>query len=376
MFSIVQSLFGRSYQNLIKVEVSTNKLLKNYQYLSALNKNIDVAPVLKSNAYGHGINLVAEALDQCNAPFFCVDSLYEAYELLKVGIKTKILVMGYVDPANLSVKKLPFSYAVFSQDVLEGIAQNQLQAGIHIFVDTGMHREGIPLEELPDFLKQIKNLNLNVEGLMSHFGMAEKPNDSETISQVKNFEKAQEIVKSNGFNPKWVHICASSGLLNNKQFSKYKIGNVARAGIASYGISPINDKQGLQPALKFTTRIAQIKHLKKGDKVGYDFAFTASKDMTIGILPVGYNDGLDRRLSNKGFVTINNISCPIIGRVSMNITNVDLSEVKNPKVGDEVIVYSDNTKDKNSIENAAKLCGTIPYDILVGLSPLTKRVLT
>jgi len=154
--------------------------------------------------------------------------------------------------------------------------------------------------------------------------------------------------------------------------------NIIRAGLASYGINPLEPSDPeykslkLQPALQFVTILTHIKTVFKGDKVGYNGTFTAKKTMTIGLLPLGYYEGVDRRLSNKGVVTINNIVCPIIGRISMNMTSIDLSAVKNAEVGDTVCIYSDKNQE-NNIVNAAKTAGTIPYELLVHLSESVRR---
>ncbi|MBI2334704.1 alanine racemase [Candidatus Daviesbacteria bacterium] len=339
--------FKKEYQALNRIEISRKSLLQNYKFLSVVNRKIKIAPVLKSNGYGHGILEVAGILDEVGTPFFCVDSLYEAYELFKAEIKTPVLIMGYTNPANLKIKKLPFSFAVFDLDTARVLSKFQPQAGVHIFVDTGMSREGITLEDLPDFLKTLKKLNVKVEGLMSH--LAGGMNNL----QIQRFHQAQKLVKKFGFNPKWIH----PGAIN---------GNMARVGLKLYLQKPV---------LKFISHLAQVKKIKKGDKVGYDRTYKAKKDTIIGIIPAGYYDGVDWGLSNKGFVKIKNIFCPIIGRVSMNMTTVDLSNI-NAKVGDEVVIYSDNPRDKNSIENAAKICQKIPYEILVHLAQSTKRVIT
>ena len=369
-------LFKKSYYPLNTIEISSSALLNNYRFLSGLTDDVTVAPVLKSNAYGHGLTLVAKILDSVSAPFFCVDSLYEAYELLKNKIKTPILIMGYVNPDNLKVKKLPFSYAIYDDALVAGISRYQPQAGIHIFVDTGMHREGISVEDLPGFLGYIKSFgNLKVEGLMSHLGVGENPATPGTKKQIENFKKAEEIVRQYDFAPVWRQIAASGALLHNKDY-KENLGNVARCGIALYGIDPEGKDLGhLQPALQLKTTLNQVKHVRKGEGVGYDFTFTAKKDMTIGILPLGYFDGVDRRLSNKGLVLVSNVACPIIGRVSMNLTTVDLSGVESPQVGDEVIVFANNPSSKNSIYNAALQCDIIPYELLVHLYSSTKRVI-
>lgn len=376
MINRLISFFKKEYKTLNLIEVSKHNLIHNYKYLSSLNRSVKVAPVLKSNGYGHGIINVAKILTSFNPPFFCVDSLFEAYELQESGIKVPILITGYTNPNNLKVKKLPFSYAVYTLDLLEAISKYQPNSGVHIFVDTGMHREGIPVSELPKFLEKLKTFpDIKVEGLMSHLASSEGKNDQLFLSQIKQFKKVIQIVKKYRFYPKWVHIAATGSVVNPQTRSIVsKVSNMARAGLALYGFSSSTDDKNLKPALKLITHIAQIKEIKKGEKVGYDGTYQAKKDILVGILPIGYYDGVDRRLSNKGVVTIDGIICPIIGRVSMNITTVDLTKVGSAQVGQSVVVYSNSPADPNCIENVAKFCKTIPYDILIGLAASTKRV--
>lgn len=374
-----------TYYPLNLIEISQQNLIRNYKYLSSLNKKTKIAPVLKSNAYGHGLNLVAKILDSglrqndkgSGIPFFCVDSLYEAYELLKAHVKTPILIMGYIQPENLKVKKLPFSYAVSTLDVAQAISKYQPHAGVHLFVDTGMNREGVPFDELPEFLESLPE-HLNIEALMSHLASSDDLKDPLNKTQIKNFQKALEICHKNGVYPKWVHLQNSDGLLYTSDVSTrlgtipHRVWNVSRVGLALYGI--FQDPH-LKPVLTFKSKIIQVKKLQKGDRVGYSGTFTAKKPLTLGVLPLGYYDGVDRRLSNKGFVTADGTPCRIIGRVSMNITTIDLTKVTNVTIGQTVTVYSSNPADPNSIANAAKLCKTIPYDLLVHLASSTKRIL-
>ena len=364
----------KSYYPLNKIEISEDALLYNYRYLSKLSA-LKVAPVLKANAYGHGLQIVAKALDSVGAPFFCVDSLYEAYELLKISIKTPILIMGYTNPENLKVKKLPFSFAVYDKETLDALIKFQPQASIHIFVNTGMNREGIQIAELPSFLEYITSFkDLKIEGLMSHFAMSDRYKDDLTREQLKNFHIALELFQKMKISPKWIHIGNSAASLLPKQYNG-KLGNMIRCGIASYGIGGELMDIKLKPALKVLTTLTGIKQIHKGEKVGYDFTYTAKKDMTIGILPYGYYDGLDRRLSNKGYVLIDRFFCPIIGRVSMNITTIDISGVKNPQVGQQVTIFSNNPKDRNSVNKSSLKAGTIQRDLLVNLSESTKRII-
>lgn len=380
MLSFVKKLLGREYQPLNKIHISKQALLDNYSYLSSVNPMVKAAPVLKSNAYGHGIKLVAGILDS-KPPFFCVDSLYEAYELLKTKIQTPVLVMGYIDPKSLNVKKLPFSYAVWDLEVVKALNKHQKGAEVHIFVDTGMNREGVKVSDLPEFLTTIKQYNnITISGLMTHLAEAEKAESELTKQQLKEFKKAYEIVRKMGFSLQFIHIGGSGALF--LKLPAYI--NIVRTGIAIFGVEDfslrskdiVRAERELKPVLKLTTKLVQIKSIKKGDKVGYGGTFEAKTDTVVGILPIGYYDGVDRRLSSKGVVLIDNVECPILGRVSMNLTTVDLSRLGSVEVGKEVIVFSDNPEDKNSVKNYAEMCNTIPYDLLVHLAPSTKRVLS
>lgn len=369
---LLQTIIGRKYIPLNEVEVSKSALIHNYKYLTGL-AGVPIAPVLKSNAYGHGIEIVGKTLDSLNPPFFCVDSIFEAYQLLKIKVKTPILVMGYVSGENLKVKKLPFSFSVYTQQMLENIKKYQPQAPIHMFVDTGMHREGVPLEELPAFLKKAKDMDLKIEGLMSHFAKPDAPYNINTGNQIDNFENALSIGKSLGIKFEHVHLFASVGVMNIKSYKN--MGNIARVGKALYGIDVVKNSTKLKPALRLKSTIIQLKDLKKGERVGYDFVFKAPYDMKTAILPIGYNDGVDRRLSNKGFVQVSGVYSQIIGRVSMNITVIDVTNVRNPKVGAKVTIFSNNPKDKNSIFNSAQICDAIPYELMVHIYPTTRRAL-
>ncbi len=375
MFRFLQK---RSYQNLNKISVSKSALLANHQKIQALHQEAKVCPVLKSNAYGHGLKETATIFDAMGSPFLIVDSLFEAYELYKLKVKTPVLIMGYTAPENFKVKKLPFEIAVFDLDLAKILNRYQARCSVHIFVDTGMNREGVKIADLPQFLAEIKKLrNLKATGLCSHFADADNPSSLEfTKQQIETFKKALEIMQEFGIDPKWRHISASGGAFKVKD----KAFNMLRVGLAHYGINPLaqNDadknKIALKPALEFSSTLVQIKKISKGDLVGYNCTFQAKKDMTIGLLPAGYYEGVHRGLSNLGCVKIRNIYCPIIGRVSMNMTSVDISKLKNPKIGEKVIIYSSKITDKNNLLENAKLIKVIPYELLVNLAESVKRV--
>ncbi len=370
-------LFQRPvYHHLNKILVSRSALEHNHAALKAKHPEAQIAPVLKSNAYGHGLKVVAPVFNSFGAPFLCVDSLYEAYQLHSLRLKTPILVMGYTHPDNYQVKRLPFQFTVFDLESARALNQSQRDCQIHLFVDTGMRREGIPLGDLSSFLVEIKKLsNLKVIGLMSHLADADNPDDNSfSQEQIGHYKEALRILASCGIEPRWRHLSASAGAIKFND----PIFNLLRPGLASYGINPLvkfDRKFGavdLQPALTFFTTLVQIKMIAKGDRVGYNGTFVAPRNMKIGILPAGYYDGIDRRLSNLGTVKVKDQQCRILGRVSMNITTVDLSDVE-AEVGDPVELISANPQAKNSLAELAKKANTIPYELLVHLAESLKR---
>lgn len=374
MIDILRRIFKRSFTPLNLIYISKERLVENYRELSSVNPEIKIAPVLKSNAYGHGIRLVGKILDGVGAPFLCVDSLYEAFQLYsKTGVVTPILIMGYIDPKSLQVKKLPFSFAIYDFEHARVLNEYQKGAKVHLFIDTGMNREGVRMEGLGEFLEKLKELkNIEIEGLMSHLADPAHPEAPLTKMQLQNFEKARRLVTDAGLKPKWFHIGGSYGLLN-----KLASGcNLVRVGRAVYGIDNMDSRLNLNlwPALKHTSKIVQIKKIKKGDTVGYMGSFKAKRDMVIGILPLGYNDGVDRRLSNKGVVMVDGVRCPIIGLVSMNITTIDLTAVKEPVLGQTAVVYSDNPKDDNCVVKMSAAGGLLPHEMLIHIAESTKRV--
>ncbi len=365
----------RKYQHLNKILVSRSALEHNYRVLADLNPNLQIAPVLKSNAYGHGLKLVASIFDKLNPPFFMVDSLYEAYEIRKLKLKTPVLIMGYTHPNNLKIKRLPFHFAVFDLDTARALNSKQRNCPVHLFIDTGMHREGVMPGELPGFLSELKKLtNLRLVGLASHLADADSTTGARfTEKQLQVFEDALEVVRAHGFDPQWRHVQASAGVMT----AKHPALNVARAGLVCYGLSPLSSARAgkitLRPALTFTSTLAQIKMLKKGDIVGYNRTYRCASDMTVGLVPAGYYDGVDRRLSNVGVISVEGVECPILGRVSMNMTVIGLDGVRNPRLGQKATIYSNDPSAGNSLASAAARCNTIPYDLLVHLAESIRR---
>lgn len=192
---------------------------------------------------------------------------------------------------------------------------------------------------------------------MSHFSTPD--NREVTEGQIVSFDAQLTSLKRHNISPRYTHIAASGGLLQAHEYKKLP-GNIARCGLAYYGYG----HPDLTPALRLTTKLIQIKHIKKGETVGYDGTFAAEHDMKIGILPIGYHDGMDRRLSGFGVVMIGDEICPLIGRVSMNLTTIDISHIS-ACVGDDVIVIDDDIHSPVSLLRQSERASMIPYDMLV-----------
>jgi alanine racemase len=367
------------YHHLNEVVLSRQAFAHNYHFFAQLQPNCAVAPVLKSNAYGHGLIEVAKISDNLHAPFLVVDSLHEAYQLSRQRIQTPILIMGYTDPRNFGYKKLPFATVVSSWEMIAYLAKHQPQMPLHLKIDTGMNRQGIKLSELPALLTQLKTLpKLNLLGVCSHFADADNPSSLVfTHQQLRQFESAVKMIQAAGFNPKWRHIAATAGALKISS----PVVNLIRLGIGFYGISPLSTKDSgqaqlqkqLQPALQLESTIAQLKTVSEGEQIGYGLSFTALKKIKIAVLPIGYFDGVDRRLSNQGVVSIGTALCPIVGRMSMNMMTIDVTNAGKVKVGDRVVIFSHDPQAPHSVWSIAHTIGTIPYEVLVHIAQSTHR---
>lgn len=363
--------WAKNYRTLNRILIDESALRHNLSLFRKLVPGQSVCPVLKSNAYGHGLVLTAKILDRESCDFFCVDSLYEAYELKKAKIKTPILILGYNHEENLR-KGLPFHFCAHDLHSLEVLTR--LKLPIHLKINTGMNRMGFSWDEWPRLLPFIKKINPKIEGVYSHFASADIDSGL-TDEQIARFKTVLASLREAGFHPKWTHISNSAGALKS-QDPEF---NMVRLGISLYGITPYEEidplhatLKDLQPALEFHSTLIGIQSLKKGDSVSYGETYIAEKDEVIGVIAAGYYEGIPRSLSNKGTVSIHGTVCPILGRVCMNHTLISLKGV-NATVGDEVVVYSKNPSDENSLTHQAQKAETIPYELLVRLSESVKR---
>lgn len=348
-----------------------------------------IAPVLKSNAYGHGLVGVAKALAHEPIAFFVVDSLYEVKVLRAQGVRANTLIMGYVAPTEIvrnfykdvactvtSMAQLRELISVEGNKSksLSGMARSR-KIYIHLKVDTGMHRQGIMPNEVREACALIKSAPyIELQGVCSHFADADGDDETFTRQQISVWRDVLKVVATLCGDIKYVHISATAGV----RYAQEYLGNVVRLGRGMYGTDPnLCVSLALQGALEMRTVLSGIKTINAGERVGYNGTFRAEKETTIATFPVGYYEGLDRRLSNKGVCMVRGVACPIVGRVSMNMASIDITTAlqRYPDIalGEPVVVISANKSDPNNIEAIAKACDTIPYEIVIHIPQHLRR---
>jgi alanine racemase len=388
---IIRTLWGALHHRnartrLVTIHLSYPNLIHNLKQFETLSPHI--FPVLKANAYGHGLTPIAHMLERAVSehairplPYIAIDSLYEAEVVRRAGIHTPLLVLGYTEPADIVECTLShITFMMISRDQIERLVKKisphrEQSITIHLKIDTGMSRHGITTDDIEHVRTLLQTPHLTLTGLATHFMSADDPADPATHAQIKVWEQAYTRFSHPQKPPLWCHISNSAG----HGWPQPAHVNASRLGLGLYGVNPDGPDAvaslTLKPVLTMTTRITSTRRIHAGTRIGYNGTFTATHDMTIATLPVGYYEGIDRRLSNAGSVNIHGIDAPIIGRVSMNITTIDISHIPQAVVGDEVIALGDSTTGNQTFGTIAKLAhGAIPYDIMTGLPQHIKRV--
>jgi alanine racemase len=326
--------------------------------------------VLKANAYGHGAVLVAGTIGhEPNVPFFAVDSHFEAEQLRAGGVTKPLLVLGFSRTETIMRSGLrDVAFTISSRRQFDDLLALNATRTVHLKFDTGMHRQGIPWSEAYQIIERVRGAALNVEGILTHFAESESDDSKLTAQQIERWNNIARRFKSEYPSIKHYHAANSGGFRHAKNI----VANAGRAGIALYGINPGNLAIPLRPALRMLSLVSDVRVVSAGESVGYSATFTATKETKLATVPVGYYEGVDRRLSNKGAYLIDGKEAPLRGRVSMNISSCEVAS--NVNVGDEVVIVSDKRDDANSAERIAKLCDTIPYEILVHIPAHLRRV--
>ncbi len=368
--------FDDDQKHLLSIAVSGDALVHNAHQFHLLFPHHTIGAVLKSNAYGHGLIPVGRFWDRhAVIGKIIVDSLVEAELLRNNGVKKPILILGHVPFARIkdlaAVRPVAIGVNSFEQaSRLAGLVSSLLE--VHIKVDTGMHRQGVLLGELAKTIEILSaNPHMRIEGLMSHLADADSPGGGPyTSEQIARWRQAVDVFRRY-IRGGQLHFSATAGT----RYIANGVNTMIRAGIGLYGFDVTQDQRlGVVPALSLQGKIVGTKIIPRGGGVGYNVTFRADRDMAAAVVPCGYYEGVPRALSNKGFMYYGDVPLPIIGRVSMNMTTIDVSAVQTPlRLEDEVEIFSTDLAKKNSIAWAAAACDTIPYEILVRLAPTIRR---
>jgi alanine racemase len=384
------------------VEVSERRLTENYRLLTEAAGDTAVLAVVKANAYGHGAAVCAPVLVRAGAEWLGVTDVVEgaairaALEAAGVarGEQPGILVMsGLLEEDAEDLVRLGLVPVVWMREQLEWLmeAAGRLGMGpvaVHVEIDTGMARQGVPVSvELEELVAWVRGEpRIRVDGVMTHFASSEVAGSLQTATQRGRFKRALQMFEGVGLRPAWVHAGNSSTIDNEGVRNAAWLRGIAgivgarsmvRTGIALYGYClPVEGeglsevRQGLQPVMTWKTRVIGLREVEAGDTVGYNGIFVAEHAMRLALLLVGYADGLRRELSASntragGWAMVRGIKAAIVGRVSMNLTIVDVSGIDGVELGDEVVVLGDDV----TAEDHARLAGTIAYEIVCGVRP-------
>jgi len=341
-----------------------------------LRKGVSILPVVKADGYGHGMEEIARASLSRGAKLLGVANIEEGIFLRKRRITAPILVLGSVYPLSnfsyiLRHNLTPSISSLQASEELSRIASRTgKKAKVHIKVDTGMGRIGISAENAAGLVRRVFKLpGINIEGIFTHLAAADSDYEF-TLEQIRKFRSIIDELKRDNIDIKYKHAANSTAILRYPDAHF----NLVRPGISLYGLFPFEGAEkeiDLQPVMQLKTKIVFIKRVKKGTSISYGRTWKAKRDSIIGTLPIGYADGYNRLLSNRGEVLIRGRRIPIVGRVCMDMCMVDVTSLPEVKVGEEVVLIGSQGKEKITAEEIAKLIGTINYEVACSV---TKRV--
>ncbi len=357
-------------------EIHLGNLRHNAEVLSGLAKGKALLAIVKANAYSHGAVEVSKALDGL-VDMLGVSTSEEALTLRKAGIKNDILIVGYTSLDSLcDLSRANIAVAVHDAERARQMSQIASEGGctlrVHLKINTGMNRLGISYDNSKEISATLLQKNLVFEGVFTHLAVADGMDIEErnfTAEQHARFMQAVTLIKKMGVNPKYIHCENTAGTA----FCNFEGCNMVRCGIGLYGHAPDSEPiKGLKPVMSVGATVAQIRELSVGDTVSYGRMYRADKPTRIAILTIGYADGYPRALSDKGKVSLNGRPARVLGRVCMDYTMVDISDIDNVEVGDTVEMIGHAPAD--DFLSVSKMCDTIVYEILCGISSRVLRV--
>ena len=359
-------------------EIDLRAIAYNYrQVKKVVGKNINVMAVVKANAYGHGTVEVSKALERLGVAYLGVATTDEAIRLRDHGIKSPILILGHVLPEEVKpAMERDITLTICGYELMESIkaaAKRGIKAKVHVKIDTGMGRIGIWHEEAMHFIKNIsQEKDVVIEGIYTHFSSAGR-DDFFTNYQIEAFEKLLSKLEDFDIDIPLKHAANSIATVDFKRSHQ----NMVRPGLIIYGMYPkytFPKLIRLKPALAFKTRVAYLKDTPAGRSISYGRTYITQKATVIATLPVGYADGYERNLSNKAEVLIRGKRAPVIGKVTMDQTMIDVGRIHGVKVGDEVVLIGRQGRNEIRAEKIARLAGTIAYETVCSISNRVPRV--
>lgn len=370
------------------VEISRAAVEQNVAALrSFLLPGVEFCAVVKANGYGHGQREMTSLLLGAGVTHFAVDSIDEAVMLRDQSTDATIFILDYTVPERLcDVVRIDAIQTVYDERTILELSKFgtvERPARVSLKVETGLHRQGVGPRGIVNVLDAIKHSEDRVllVSAASHLASSEEPADPMNEYQLKNFVHALEAIRAAGFNPQYQHIACSAAAMTNASAQ----GTMVRYGIVLYGVwASKNHKRHvvlgrqnieLSPVLQWKTRIAQVKDVPPGGTIGYGGTHVANRPIRLAILPVGYADGFDRALSNRGEVIIRGRKCPIVGNVCMNVCMVDASAVPSVSADDEVTLIGRDGMHTVTADDVAATIGTIAYEVVARINPLLPRVI-
>jgi alanine racemase len=360
-------------------EIDLNALAFNYRQIRKRTpKGARLLAVVKADAYGHGAIPVSLRLERLGVEYLGVAIPEEGVELRKGGVKAPILVLGGIFGGDVDqIFRFNLTPVAFRKDSLKLLSKEaerrNKRVRVHLKVDTGMGRLGVPLVHWPAFLKEIRDFRkMEIEGILSHFSMTEEE-EGFTQQQWENFLGAVEMAKEIGISCKYLHMASSAMLAASPSYS----GNLVRPGIMLYGSYPSPMSQGLielKPVMTLKTRIHFLKSVPPGSRISYGGTFVTRRESLIATLPIGYADGYSRLLSNRGEVLIRGKRTPVVGKVCMDFIMADVTGIPNVSIGDEVVLMGSQGREQITAEEIADKIKSISYEIFCTVGKRIPRI--
>lgn len=340
---------------------------------------VKLLAVVKANAYGHGIVPVSRKALAVGAAMIGVATVEEAVTLRDAGIQAPIVVL-FQPRADALAAIVEYGLTLVVADLATAEKLGELArranrvVAIHCQIDSGMGRQGFDIETAAQDIQFLTRIShVDIEGICTHFPIANKRDEEFTLNQIRAFRQVAKSLERAGIPFEIAHAANSAGIVNYPKSAM----DMVRPGIMAYGVWPVDDEPAvnpLKPVLRWETTITQVRQLDAGDTVSYGRTYIAPADTRVAILPVGYADGYQHRLSNRADVLIHGKRCPVRGTVCMDQTVVDVTQVPEAKAGDMVVLLGEDRGERISAEELAIHANTIPYEILTGIGVRVPRV--